>query len=173
MRTIHRHQRQFVYLQTPTTSNFNNPRNVLSILVRFPDRQITSLPPPALQIPSAAAAAVIVPSHTKTTTHPHYRLTSLQSHKILISPCSRWRRGILLLLRSSAPMEDFAHDLSDGIDEVEKELEMPLLNVPPMELLVQRRAKSAMSVKIRGGGEPKRPERTRERRDEGRIKHVD
>jgi hypothetical protein len=45
---------------------------------------------------------------------------------------------------SSAPMENFVHDPSDGTDAIEKELELPSLNPPPTEPLAQV-AKRAMN----------------------------
>jgi hypothetical protein len=46
---------------------------------------------------------------------------------------------------SSALLEDIAHDTSNRTDGLKRELKLPSLSVPPMELLAQRRAKSAMS----------------------------
>jgi hypothetical protein len=128
--------------RTPKTSNFNDLRNA------------PLDPPPGLQIISATTIGSSKPTAGAGADDdtPLFMLDLPSIQQTLDSSLSPPVPGSIADMHypspSSALMEDFAHDPSDGTDGIERELDLPSLSVPPMELLAQRRAKSAMSERF-------------------------
>jgi hypothetical protein len=128
--------------RTPKTSNFNDLRNA------------PLDPPPGLQITSATTIGSSKPTAGAGADDdtPLFMLDLPSIQQTLDSSLSPPVPGSIADMHypspSSALMEDFAHDPSDGTDGIERELDLPSLSVPPMELLAQRRAKSAMSERF-------------------------